>query len=295
MNDTTLLLLTNTSANYTPMIYRIDISSGLTEPYMAVLPEAKYDGIDAYNDGTLIINNSDGMYIKKSGDTVFKAYDGSVKIGYETDNTAIMNDDTMLNISFSDAYKWRFEKQIVLDNSAYEYHFDNAIPVFTTLPKTTLSYNIQHKQLITGVDSDNDTLTLALIKAPSWVSIRDMEMIVTPLEIGSFDVIIALTDGHGGIVEHRYTLIIEPSKDITENTIAGEYTYKSSVNSEEHHIILHPDSTITWYDGTPYTWEYKGKELILSAPDMPSIHYTALHDDVFESDNSRLIAYNHFL
>ena len=86
----------------------------------------------------------------------------------------------------------------------------NQTPIITSTAIISGQVDADYNYLITATDADGDPLNFSLTNAPLGMIINSAsgEIIWLPRDSGSFDVLVTVDDGRGGVATQQYTLVI---------------------------------------------------------------------------------------
>lgn len=97
------------------------------------------------------------------------------------------------------------------DTLRYNLEVINTLPVFTSQPNTTALEDEQYSYNAQTSDENEGPVKYSLLQ-PEWLSIDSVKGLVSGIPtndlVGLHSVIIQCDDGHGGIVQQQYTLIV---------------------------------------------------------------------------------------
>ena len=118
---------------------------------------------------------------------------------------------------------------------------ENAPPIFTSSPVTTVNENEQYVYNVAATDSDNDDLVISYTKKPSWLNLIDQDNgkaqlkgIPGPEDIADHEVLLKVSDPSGGSASQSFTITVtdvnQPPKFVSQpvkNIKTGQsYSYK---------------------------------------------------------------------
>ena len=132
----------------------------------------------------------------------------------------------------------------------------NNPPQIISLPVTNAKVGVEYTYQIGGTDVDADTLVYALVEPPDGMQIDKQTGVVAWIpstsQVGNYDVKIQIDDGHGGVDEQSYTIIVADKANYmpevmlispkSGETIQGDYTIQWEASDKDQDTL-----TITLY------------------------------------------------
>ena len=86
---------------------------------------------------------------------------------------------------------------------------DNNPPQISSVPGTTATTGAPYSYQVIASDADGDPLSYALSTAPAGMTVSAAGLVEwLPGTLGSFDVVIDVTDDNGGLTQQAYTLVV---------------------------------------------------------------------------------------
>ncbi|MFP4334774.1 MAG: putative Ig domain-containing protein [Wenzhouxiangella sp.] len=115
----------------------------------------------------------------------------------------------------------------------------NQAPHFTSVPTTRATVGRPWVYPATAEDGDGDSLSWALLVAPAGMSQTGGQLSWTPTTAGSFDVVLRVSDGRGGVSRQSFSVnVVEPgfnappiftSAPVIQAPIGADYRYQAVV------------------------------------------------------------------
>ncbi len=87
----------------------------------------------------------------------------------------------------------------------------NSLPVFTSIPPTSVGYQTVFDYRLNATDADGDEITYRIVQAPMGVTLerpRDVEYIFSSFDKGQHTFIVEADDGKGGITQQSFVLSV---------------------------------------------------------------------------------------
>ena len=142
----------------------------------------------------------------------------------------------------------------------------NRTPTITSKPKTYIAENTQYSYQATATDPDGDNLTWSLIKARDGIKIDSKTGLVswTKTAIGSYPIVIGVSDQRGGVATQEYTLRVGLEANQAPQILSVPNT-KSSLGAPYQYQLIAVDP-----DEDPLTYK------ITKAPNGATVSNTGL-------------------
>jgi large repetitive protein len=104
----------------------------------------------------------------------------------------------------------------------------NRPPVLDPIDDLTLTAGTSTSVTVTATDLDGDPLTVVFVGLPSFASFNDGVITLTPgnADVGSYEVMVNVSDGMGGSVSTGFTITIEPA--VVELSVADAQAVEGS-------------------------------------------------------------------
>jgi len=137
------------------------------------------------------------------------------------------------------------EGAMIKSSTTIQLAIGNRAPVITSTPVTEAVEDEEYSYTVIATDPDGDDLTYMLIEAPAGMTIDSKTGTITWIptndDVGTHEVIVRVSDGHGGYAEQKFTITVENVNDapvITSIQVSPE-----NGNSEMIYIF-----TVTYVD-----------------------------------------------
>ena len=119
----------------------------------------------------------------------------------------------------------------------------NQAPHFTSVPTTRATLGRAWRYAAAAADGNGDSVTYALLVAPSGMSLSAGELVWTPATAGTFDVVLRASDGRGGVARQSFSVnAVEPgfnappiftSTPVIQAPIGFNYAYPATVTDPD--------------------------------------------------------------
>ena len=119
----------------------------------------------------------------------------------------------------------------------------NQAPHFTSVPTTRATVGRAWRYAAAAQDGNGDSVTYALLVAPSGMSLNAGELVWTPATAGTFDVVLRASDGRGGVARQSFSInVVEAgfnappiftSTPVIQTPIGFNYTYPATVTDPD--------------------------------------------------------------
>ena len=119
----------------------------------------------------------------------------------------------------------------------------NQAPHFTSVPTTRATLGRAWRYAAAAQDGNGDSVTYALLVAPSGMSLNAGELVWTPAAAGTFDVVLRASDGRGGVARQSFSInAVEPgfnappiftSAPVIQAPIGFDYVYPATVTDPD--------------------------------------------------------------
>ncbi len=224
--------LTVLNVNDPPTITTSDITSAI----QGVLYIVEYNATDPDGDSLTWTLKTNASWITLAGSTIY-GVPSNADVGI-----------FWVNISVSDGHGG-----IAWHNFTLIVQNVNDPPTITTKDVDTATQDVLYSVTYNATDPDGDSLTWHLKTDAAWLTLAGSTLYGTPTnaDVGTYWVNVSVSDGHGGIDWHNFTLTVI---NVNDPPVISNFTVPDGALEMEYALLL----TASDPDGDALTWSING-------------------------------------